>query len=340
MKLSLPSALCRPTACLLLGLGALGAPAQAQISPQVEWSFKDVGLVGAIRTVDFSPNGQYVAYAAEFTREIMIRRTSDGALVGTLSGSANMGVSEAAFAPDGSAVASTWSILGWVGTVFGGAETFGPGSAGPILTTTDHDEFVTSLAWSPDSLSILTASVEGKADLVDAATGLQLLEVDHGVEIRDVAFSPDGLSFATAGVDGVVNIWDATTGLLSRSIVAHLGAVSQIEFNPDNIHIATGGGAPLVDTAINIYQYASGTFVTSHSLQSEEITGLVFMGTGNRLMSADYSSILRISDAAAPVEYATIDVGRGPRLTSLDLHEGQRRYVWGTGDGWVTMASR
>ena len=340
MEHAKPSSLFKPTAWLLLGLGALSAPAAAQGTPQVEWSFKDPGLVGAIRTVDFSPNGQYVAYAAEFTREIMIRRASDGALVGTLSGSANMGMKEAAFAPNGSAVAGTWSITGWTFAIFGGAETFGPGSGSPVLTTTDHDELVTCLAWSPDSLSILTASVEGRADLVDAATGAQLLEVDHGVEIRDVAFSPDGLHFATAGVDGVVNIWDATTGLLTRSIVAHLGAVSQVAFSPDNIHIATGGGEALVDTAINIYAYASGTYVVSHTLQNEEITGLVYLGTGDRLMSADYSSILRVSDALGPAEYATVDLGHGPRATSLDLHEGQGRYVWGTGDGWVTMARR
>ena len=323
-----------------LSVAALSSNASAQLSHQVDWTVHDPSLVGAIRTAEFSPRGRYVAYAAEFTRQVMIRRSSDGSLVTTLAGSANMGVSEAQFSPMSGQVAATWSITGWTLAVFGGAETFGPGSTGPLLTTTDHDSFVTSLAWSPNSLTLLTGSTEGIAALVDANTGLPILEVDHGVEIRDVAFSADGLLFATAGVDGAINIWDANSGALVRVLVAHLGAVSQIEFHDDNTHIATGGGLPQVDTQIHVFNYTNGTLVTSHTIQNEEVTGLEFIAGGTLLMSTDYSGILRISESFGPNEVTTIDAGRGPRITSLDVHEGRGKYVYGTGDGWVTMASR
>ena len=323
-----------------LSVTALTSTASAQAPHQVDWTVQDAGLVGAIRTAEFSPRGRYVAYAAEFTRQVMIRRTSDGSLVTTLSGSANMGVSEAQFSPTSGQLAATWSITGWTLAVFGGAETFGPSSTGPLLTTTDHDSFVTTLAWSPDSLTILTGSTEGIGALVDANTGLPILEVDHGVEIRDVAFSADGLLFATAGVDGAINIWDANSGALVRVMVAHLGAVSQIEFHDDNTHIASGGGSPLMDTTIQVLDYTNGTIVASHTIQNEEVTGLEFVAGGTLLMSSDYSGILRVSEAFGPNEITTIDVGRGPRITSLDYHEGRGKYVYGTGDGWVTMSRR
>jgi WD40 repeat protein len=328
------------TASVTLATAFLTATTQAQISPQIEWTFQDSNLVGAISTVDFSPNGNLVAYGAEFSRYIQVRRVSDGALLRTFSGSASMGIENAKFSPNGSQLGATWSITGWTLAILGGAETFGAASTSPVLTTNDHDDFVTDLAWSPNSQSILTGSLEGKADLVDATTGAQLLEVDHGSGITSVAFSPNGLYFATGGAFGDVSIWETSSGTLVRSITAHLGSVSDLEFHADNIHLATGGGDPIADSDINIWDFLTGAFVGSHRLHTEGVTGLAFFSGGNLLMSSDLSSTIRISQSFGPSEVATIDLGHGPRVSALDLHEGAQRFAYGTDSGWIVLAKR
>lgn len=325
---------------ITLSAAALTSTASAQISPQIEWSFKDSNLIGAISTVDFSPNGQFVAYAGEFTRYIQVRRVSDGALLRTFSGSASMGVVSAEFAPNGTQLGATWSITGWTLAILGGAETFGAASTGAILTTNDHDDFVTDLAWSPNSQQLLTSSLEGKADLVDANTGALIFQVDHGSAINCVAFSPNGLYFATGGIFGDVSIWDASTGLMVSSITGHLSSISDLEFHPDNIHLATGGGDALVDSDVHLWNYLTGVQVNSHTLHTEGITGLAFFSSGNLMMSSDLSGTIRVSQTFGPAEITTIDLGHGPRVAALDLHEGAQRYAYGTNDGWIVMARR
>jgi WD40 repeat protein len=259
--------------------------------------------------VDFSPNGQFVAYAGEFT-------------------------------PSGTQLGATWSITGWTLVILGGAETFGAASTSPILTTNDHDDFVTDLAWSPNSQHMLTGSAEGKADLVDATTGALIFEVDHGSAIECVAFSPNGLYFATGGIFGDVSIWDASTGLMVNSITGHLSSISDLEFHADNIHLATGGGDALNDSDVHLWNFLTGVQVNSHVMHTEGITGLAFFAGGNLMMSSDLSGTIRVSQTFGPSEITTIDLGHGPRVSALDLHEGAQRYAYGTESGWIVMAKR
>lgn len=338
MNHTLPPLLKLATA-VALGAATFASSASAQISPRTDWSFQDTDLVGSIHTVSVSPNGNFVAYGAEFSRYIKIRAVSDGRLITTLSGSANMGMASTAFAPNGSSIGATWSIQGWTFAIFGGSETFGPGSTAPNLTTSDHDSLVTGLAWSPDSQRILTSSMEGKADLVDAFSGALLLEVDHGAAIRSVAYSHDGLHFATGGFDGSIQIWDANTGLLVRNIGAHLAEISALAFHPDNLHIASGGGDALNDNSIQVFDYITGAFIATHTNHAEGITGLQFVNNNTMLLSADYSGVMRVSEALGPNEITTLDLGLGIKVAAFELIDGTRSLAYGTGDGWITLAS-
>ncbi|MGB0951796.1 MAG: WD40 repeat domain-containing protein [Planctomycetota bacterium] len=324
---------------VVLGVVTFASSASAQISPRNDWNFQDSDLVGSIHTVSVSPNGNFVAYGAEFSRYIKIRAISDGRLITTLSGSANMGMAATQFAPNGTSIGATWSIQGWTFAIFGGSETFGPGSTAPNLTTNDHDDLVTGLAWSPDSQKILTSSMEGKADLVDAATGALLLEVDHGSPIRSIAYSHDGLHFATGGFDGSIQVWDATTGLLVRNIGAHLAEISALVFHPDNLHIVSGGGDALQDNSIQVFNYTTGAFITTHTNHAEAITGLQFVNNNTMLLSSDYSGTMRVSEALGPNEITTLDLGTGIKVAAFEMIEGARSFVYGTGDGWIYRAS-
>lgn len=310
----------------------------AQISPQIDWSIQDQGVVGSVSTVAFSPNGKIVAYGYEFSREIFVRNAASGSLITTLSGTSSMGLTSLGFSPSGADLASASNILGWSGVVVGSVDFFQAGSTSPSGGAPTNPEFVTALAWAPSGTQLLTGALDGIAVLVDPVSGAQILSVDHGAPIMSVAFSPDGLTFATGGDDGVVNLWETSTGLLVRSIGAHLSLVSELAFHPDNIHLATGGGEANVDSAVKIWDYQTGAFITEHIIQQEGVTGLEWVANGALLMSSDLSGIIRVSQAFAPIETATIDLGRGPRVSSLDYHAGTKRYAYGSSFGWMTVA--
>jgi WD40 repeat protein len=78
------------------------------------------------------------------------------------------------------------------------------------------DDFVTSLAWSPDGSHLAAGSVSGQAAIYDTAAGkaLHIHEQAHADGCDAVAWRPDGMALATAGRDGKWKLWDAVEGTL------------------------------------------------------------------------------------------------------------------------------
>ena len=78
------------------------------------------------------------------------------------------------------------------------------------------EDFVTSLAWSPDGPRLAAGSVSGQVAIYDTATGktLHLFAQAHAEGCDAVAWRPDGRALATAGRDGTWKLWDAEEGKL------------------------------------------------------------------------------------------------------------------------------
>jgi WD40 repeat protein/uncharacterized caspase-like protein len=76
-----------------------------------------------------------------------------------------------------------------------------------------HTSDITSVAFSPDGLKVLSSSADETARVWDAQTGT-LLETlkGHKSTVASAVFSLDGKKIATAGWDGITKIWNAATG--------------------------------------------------------------------------------------------------------------------------------
>ena len=76
------------------------------------------------------------------------------------------------------------------------------------------NDFITSLAWSPDGTRLAFASVSGQVGIYNAENGhvVHLIEQAHTDGCDTLAWRPDGKALATAGRDGTWKLWDATTG--------------------------------------------------------------------------------------------------------------------------------
>lgn len=195
-----------------------------------EIPFLTVPESSEVNTVSYSPDGATIAIGGE-DATIRLRRSTDGALVRTMTGH-SLFVYSVAFSPDGGTLISggfdrtikLWRISD--GTV--------------IRTLTGHSAPVASVTFSPDGSTICSASDDLTVRLWNASDGMPLRTFQGQGSFSSVAFSFDGrLIFAGEG-GGAVKIWRTADGAPLGVVNAHSFAVYSVAFNSDGISFASG----------------------------------------------------------------------------------------------------
>lgn len=94
------------------------------------------------------------------------------------------------------------------------------------------DASVDCVAWSPDGRRIAVGLRDGRAVLLDAATGTQTAELSgHRCNVTSVRFSVDSRLLATAACDdSTVLLWDVSTGQCVRKLVGESEVTNLIFF--------------------------------------------------------------------------------------------------------------
>lgn len=173
----------------------------------------------------------------------------------------------AAFSPDGTLIACS-DGLGW-----GSVQLFD--LSGTVLATfRGHTRYVHSLAWSPDSRRLATASVDDTVHVWDTMGG-NLLRVISNKFALCAAWSPDGRYLDSGGGERVVKIWDAETlaDLSSISAVRTLtgdqirgsGAseyIIGIAWNPESSRLAVADRAGMFGdgSSVSVRIYSANLF--------------------------------------------------------------------------------
>jgi len=101
-----------------------------------------------------------------------------------------------------------------------------------------HKDTIRGLAFSPDSATLASGSLDGRIRLWNVETrALQKELPGHMEETSDVAFSPDGRTFASINLRNSVKLWHVATG---RELVSwespHVGG--WVRFSPDGRFLA------------------------------------------------------------------------------------------------------
>ena len=105
-----------------------------------------------------------------------------------------------------------------------------------LLRLADHDDYVASVAFSPDGRHIVSGSSDKTVRVWDAQTGQSVMDPlkGHDHSVTSVAFSPDGRHIVSGSHDDTVRVWDAQTG---QSVIyplkAHDDWVTSVAFSPD-----------------------------------------------------------------------------------------------------------
>jgi len=185
-----------------------------------------------------------------------------------------------------------------------------PASAAPsntlLYTLSSHTNSVESVAYSPDSDTVLTGSLDHTAILWNAHTGTKLRTlVGHTDGIRTVAYSPDGRTVVTGGWDNTAILWDVATGTILHKLLGHTDYVISSAFTPDGRSVLTGGYGS--DSRVILWDVQSGTQIRTFDGHTTGIYGLAVSPDGNTFVSGSADNKVILWDINTGSQIRTFD---------------------------------
>lgn len=210
------------------------------------------GHSAPVHSVAISPDGNtLVSGSADKTIKIWNLRT--GQLIRNLVGTTGeLAVSAVAFSPDGQMFASddSYNVKVWDMVT------------GELLRTLEgHKSPVTSIAFSSDSQTLVSGSLDGTAKLWYLKTGQLLNTFLHRSQtpngepsegVHSVAISPDGQTLVTgSGLEqNTIKLWNVRTGTEVSTLKGHTDTVFSLAFSPDGQTLYSGS----LDGTIQVWQ--------------------------------------------------------------------------------------
>jgi WD40 repeat protein/serine/threonine protein kinase len=284
------------------------------------------GHKDALTPLAFSPNGKLLASGSDDTT-IKLWDPTSGQERATLTGHKDW-VEGLTFSPDGRFLASgsrDSTVKLWEVGALGTAAPSKTAPASPAQALAEWTSFkghldqVSSVAFSPDSKTVASASSDHTAKLWDVVRGQEQVTLrGHTGRLYAVAFSPDGKLLASGGDDGTVRIWDLATRQHQTTLTGQTGRLNSVAFSPDGKTLAVGG----VNTTVRLWDVATGRErdLASRMLHPTKfgVDCVRFSPDGTLLASAGTDGTARLWDALTGRERATLR-GHTSAVTSVSF---------------------
>lgn len=162
-------------------------------------------------------------------------------------------------------------------------------------TLAGHTDDVTSVAFSYDSRTVASSSVDTTVRLWDVETDAHKATfAGHTDSVVSVAFSPDGSLLASGSDDNTIILWDIDTGEPKTTFVAHTDGINDVAFSPDGKTLASCGYR--YDTTVKLWDVASGTLKTTFFGHKYGITEIAFSPDGQTLASGGWEGTILLWD--------------------------------------------
>lgn len=192
----------------------------------------------------FSPDGQNLALTLASQIAVELWDTATGREVRRLTGFQTAApVYGVAFAPDG--LTLIWKARATVQLM-----NVATGQLGPEFR---HEDFVASLAVTPDGKTLATAvaaqaggQLVGTIKLWDAQSGNEITTLTQSDGTASaMTFSPDGRLLAAAS-GKQIELWDTATRTRISNLTGHAANVSSLAFSPDGLTLASAGADGMI----------------------------------------------------------------------------------------------
>lgn len=175
---------------------------------------------------------------------------------------------------------------------------------GTLLNTyKGHSNQMTSVAWSPDSKRIASASWDDTVQVWDALNGAAPYTYGNNFTIVcSVAWSPDGKRIASANAINTVQVWNATDGSSPYTYKGHSAQVNAVAWSPDGKRIASASQ----DKTVQVWNAIDGSSPFSYKNHTDQVAGVAWSPDGKRIASASWDGTVQVwnaTDGSAPYVY-------------------------------------
>jgi WD40 repeat protein len=147
------------------------------------------------------------------------------------------------FSPDGGMFSPDAEMLAnWGSGSDNSVELWGVEAGVLMQTITGHTLSVNSVAFSPDSRTLASASGDMTIRLSNVWSGTgRWTFIGHTDSVESVAFSPDGKILASGSLDKTVRLWDERWVRPQQTLIGHTSGVYSVAFSPNGKILASGG---------------------------------------------------------------------------------------------------
>jgi len=240
-----------------------------------------------VLSVDFSPNGRYLA-TGSIDGKARVWNVAGGLLLATFDhprGSRSNFVQMVSFSPDSS------RLLTVGGDRFARVYDL---TRRELAMSVNNTVLVNSARFSHDGTLIATAGSDLFVRMWDASTGQLRYALRGTGRVNDLTFSPDDALLATAGGnDTIARVWDLAERSSSAIITAHRSGIESVAFNPDGRSVLTTGRDR------NAYVAASEGGFTQASLLGHRgpVTSAAYSPDGQTIVTGSEDGSARLWDA-------------------------------------------
>lgn len=161
-----------------------------------------------------------------------------------------------------------------------------------------HTDYVTSVAWSPDSTRLVSGSYDTTVKVWDALKGT-LIIIYQGPEghtdvVTCVSWSPDGKYIASGSWDATIKVWDVSAGKLHTTYQSGAKAVNAVGWSYDSKYIASGSSEPKnILRAVKIWNIMTGQEILQYANDYYNIHAVAWTLNTNDLIATgtDYNRV-------------------------------------------------
>lgn len=284
--------------------------------------------VGAVRALDWSPDGRTVAIGGSGgTIELFDARSGEFTSSLSLEGD---WIDTVSYSPDGAIIAS------------GGHDSqvrlFDADSGQQIGgSLTSHRGWINSIAWSPDGERLLTASTDRTIRQWETDGSLGPFELlAHQDSVLGLRWSPSGQSLVSGSSDMSSLVWNMSRLAPSGGSMSHDAEVGAVAWSIDEQRVVSGDDAG----TLVVWEASTGRELFRTDAHDDAIFDLDWSATSDLIASASTDGTVAVLDGRDGQRIATISPDGGNGLTSVSWAPDGENLALAGDDGVVNLWSR
>jgi WD40 repeat protein len=210
-------------------------------------------------------------------------------------------VLDVAFSPNHRIAASGGCDNRWRGSCTRGYVKIWDITNGEIIAQYRHDNYVSSIDFSPDGKQIISGSRDGTIIIWDVENWEESNRITYDLSnwggiINSVVFHPNGEWIASGEVDGSIRVWDLIDNHEiirmthdSGSTSINFNEVNSIDFSPDGNWIVSGSN----DYSVRVWRVDTGEEI-ARMHHDREVTAVSFSPDGRTILSSSLDGTAKI----------------------------------------------